>query len=119
MYKQIIIALLVTAATITGCKYEKIEPVTTCNIPETVSFATNVAPVIQSNCFSCHNNGFRLGNVSLEGFANVKAVAQSGKLLGVITHSAGFPAMPKGAAKLNACDIKTIEKWVQSGSQNN
>lgn len=119
MYKQMIIAAFVTAAAITGCTYEKIEPVTNCNTAETVSFTKHILPIIENNCFSCHNNGFKLGNVSLEGFTNIKAVAQSGKLLGVITHSPGFPAMPKSAAKLNACDIKTIEQWVQSGIQNN
>ena len=87
-----------------------------CNTPSPVNFGTTIAPVIQSNCFSCHNNSFKLGNVSLEGIANVRNVAASGKLLGVITHAPGFAKMPKGGAKLDACTIQAIEKWIADGT---
>jgi hypothetical protein len=103
-----------------SCSYDKdaLLPAP-CNSGDAVSFATQVAPVIKSNCFSCHNNSFRLGNVSLDGYDNISRVASSGKLIKVISHEPGSPAMPQGAAKLDDCTISTIKKWVDNGNPQN
>ena len=87
-----------------------------CNLDSPINFGTTIAPVIQANCFSCHNNSFKLASISLEGINNVRNVAASGKLLGVINHAPGFPKMPKGGARLDECTIQAIEKWVADGT---
>jgi mono/diheme cytochrome c family protein len=103
-----------------GCTYDKREILNVdCLTPPTVSYAADVAPVLQANCSSCHNNNFNLGGVSLEGFANAKAAATSGKLFNVINHTAGFPQMPKGGSKLDKCTIELIKKWIDNGALNN
>jgi hypothetical protein len=107
------------AAMLQSCAYDKEELQTPCVVENTVSFRTKVNPVIQSNCFSCHNNGFKLGNVTLEGYDNVKKVAASGKLFNVINHTAGFAKMPKNSSKLDDCTISTIKKWIDNGTPDN
>lgn len=102
-----------------SCSYDKELLTVPCVVDDVVSFSTKVAPVVQSNCFSCHNNNFSLGNVVLEGYDNVKKVAVSGKLSGVINHAAGFSPMPKGGNKLDDCTIATIKKWIDNGTPNN
>jgi hypothetical protein len=42
-----------------------------------------------------------------------------GRLLGSIQHASGFSPMPEGSAKMNACNITKIRKWIQAGALNN
>lgn len=84
-----------------------------------MTYSTNIKPILQSNCYSCHGNGQINGGVTLDTYAGVKTVADNGKLIGVITHAAGFPAMPQGGAKLSDCNINKIRDWINRGKQNN
>ncbi|VAW30002.1 hypothetical protein MNBD_BACTEROID07-453, partial [hydrothermal vent metagenome] len=59
------------------------------------------------------------GNIALENYNDVVAVAKNGKLLGSIRFDAGFVPMPQGSAKLSNCDIAKIGKWVKDGTPNN
>ena len=85
-------------------------------------YSVNVAPIIQSNCFSCHSNATVTTSgapFSLEGYNNLKARVEDGRLLGAITHAAGFSPMPKGGPKLSDCNINKIKSWVNRGALNN
>ena len=104
-----------------GCSYDK-EIIILPPCPEAVgniSFAAKVEPVLQTRCFGCHNNSVKLGNVSLEGYQNIKICAETGKLVGSLTWAAGFYPMPKYTAKLEPCKIALIKKWVENGAPNN
>jgi hypothetical protein len=46
-------------------------------------------------------------------------VADNGKLVGAITHAAGFLPMPQSAPKLSDCNINKIKDWVNRGALNN
>ena len=84
-----------------------------------MTYSANVKPILQANCYSCHGNGQVNGNVTLDSYAGVKAVADNGKLIGVITHAAGFPQMPQGGSKLSDCNINKIKDWINRGTPNN
>lgn len=86
-----------------------------------MKFTANVKPILQSNCYSCHSNAnsSASGGVKLEDYADVKAHADDGDLLGTITHSSGFPPMPQGGNKLSECNINKIRAWVERGALNN
>ncbi len=104
-----------------GCYYdveEDLYPSGEC-VTENQSYASDIVPILQTNCYVCHAQGVGLGGVTLEGYNNAKTYATNGKLVGVINHSAGFPAMPQGAAKLSDCNISKIESWVTAGAPNN
>jgi len=83
-----------------------------------VSYSGTVAVIISNNCLGCHNQGDREGDVILDSYDEVRSVAESGKLIGVITHADGFPFMPKDAPKLSECDIRAIRTWIDEGSLN-
>ena len=104
-----------------SCTYDKevIVPVSSCPDTLNVSFVARVAPLLRANCFSCHGNGSTEGNVSLETYDKIRALAESGRLLGSISHDAGFAAMPEGAGKLDDCSIETVRAWIQEGAENN
>lgn len=85
-----------------------------------VTYNNTVAPLLQSTgCVSCHSGGAASGNIVLDSYASVKAVALSGKLYGTISHSAGFSPMPQGGNKMSSCNINKIKAWIDAGSVNN
>jgi hypothetical protein len=87
-----------------------------------VSYAKHVQPIIQTNCYRCHdaNNAVLFGNVHyLDSYDSLKAHIAEGMIIGNIEHAPGFLAMPKGAKKLNDCDIAKIKAWVNQDTLNN
>ncbi len=122
MNRSLKILMLVPLFFLGACYYdheEELYPGTPdCNT-ETATYSGKVSAIIQQNCLVCHSQAANNGNVTLEGFQRLKTYADNGKLLGVITHSAGFIPMPQNAPKLSDCDIATIQQWVAQGAPNN
>ena len=57
-----------------------------------------------------HHNG-----VTLDTYTGTKNAGYcKRKLVGVITHAAGFDPMPKNGNKLSDCSIAKISKWVSA-----
>lgn len=115
-----------------GAKNNVCEMDTTTNVPvdtatsstdtcfiEAPSFASDIWPTIQSKCNSCHNSGFPSGSIQLENYNDVKTIADNGKLVGVIDHEAGYPAMPQGQDKLDSCYIQNVKNWISNGAIDN
>lgn len=86
---------------------------------ENVSYLTDVKPILQRECSSCHTTGFASGEVALDTYSGVKAHVDKGRLFGAITHAPGFSPMPKGGNKLPDCDIAKIKKWIDTGASDN
>lgn len=84
-----------------------------------MTFAANVVPILQANCYSCHANGNVNGGVTLGTYAGVNAVVQNGNLLAAITHTGGVTPMPYQLPKLSDCDINKIKDWINRGALNN
>ena len=105
-----------------GCYYDKAQLLQRDNgfcDTMSVTFSANVNNIVTQNCISCHGSSAPSGGISLEGYTNIEAAGMNGKLLGSITHSAGFSAMPKNSPKLDDCSIRMITKWVNNGMPNN
>lgn len=83
------------------------------------TFSGAVMPLINTYCKGCHNPASLGGGIDLSTFNAIKLVAANGKLLGSIKHTPGFVAMPQGGNKLRDCQIRQIEKWISSGTNNN
>jgi len=118
---EIIRKWIIQGALNNTCNYDTLPTDTTdtnnagCN-PVNVSFANDVTPIFSSyGCIGCHTGG----SVILSTYAGTKIVADNGKLVGAINHSAGFQAMPQGGAKMDSCDIKVIENWINEGTLDN
>jgi hypothetical protein len=92
-----------------------------CNTCDTTKFtyAAAIKPIIDANCINCHSASYAGGNWNFADFNLLRAAALSGRLVGSISHNAGFRQMPQGSAKLSDCKITQIRKWVQAGAQNN
>ena len=108
-----------------GCYYDSEEalygtPNTVCDVTVT-KFSTEVKPILQSNCLTCHSNSAAAGSgsgIKLQDYADVKTQVNNGKLVGSIQHASGFSAMPKGGGKLTDCNILVINTWISKGALN-
>ena len=109
-----------------GCYYDSEEalfgkPGTGCNTDIT-NFSTEIKPILQSNCLTCHSNSAAPssgGGVKLQDYADVKTYVDNGKLIGTIEHSSGYSPMPKGGGKLSDCNILILNTWISKGVLNN
>lgn len=122
MNRFIISSLLVaTSCLLPSCYYdveEDLYPNLACDTVA-VSYINDVLPLLQDNCYSCHNASANFGNVTLEGYNNLKIVVDNGRLLGAIRHEPGFSPMPQNQPQLVTCNIAKIEAWIAAGAMNN
>ncbi len=120
------ILLIAFIASVTGCYYdneEKLYPQVSsgCDLSN-VTFSGSVVPILQASCLTCHSNSQASGSgggVKLQDYADVQAVAASGKLMGTINHATGYDPMPKGGGKLSDCEISQLQTWIDNGTLNN
>lgn len=94
-----------------------------CDTTGTISYSTQVFPILQANCIGCHNNSSANGGVNLSSYSQVKTIAETLRsgtplLQGTIRRMQGFVAMPQTFA-LDECSIRKIELWIAQGVQNN
>lgn len=94
---------------------------TDCNCfcdPDLFTFNATIKPLINNKCVGCHKPGSLSGDIDLSTYVKIKAQADNGKLLGSISHDAGFTPMPEGG-KLSDCEITQIGKWIEAGAPEN
>ncbi len=86
-----------------------------------VSLSMQVLPILQNNCYSCHGKGNTAGSggIDLSTYSALKTYANSGYLVGNVTHAPGYVGMPYGLPMLPSCEVNTIVAWVHQGAQNN
>jgi len=87
-----------------------------------ITYSGSIVPLLDNHCLSCHSNSAAAafgGNIRLEDYADVRARVDDQRLLGSITHEAGYSPMPVGASKLDDCKIAIFRIWIISGAPNN
>lgn len=82
------------------------------------TYSGAVSVIMTTYCVGCHNPNSLGGGIDLSNYTGVKAAAL-GRMVGSITHAAGYSAMPKGGNQLSDCQILQIQKWIQAGTLNN
>ena len=76
-----------------------------------VTYQGTVIPILEANCYSCHNAQNNNGGINLSDYNTLANLASSGTLAGVINQQTGYTPMPPNA-KLDSCDILKIEMWI-------
>ncbi|MCF8374593.1 MAG: hypothetical protein K9H64_23445 [Bacteroidales bacterium] len=121
-----IILIAFSALLINSCYYDTKEELypqlfSACDTAQ-YDYTNAIQPLISNNCFGCHSNSSASAygnNISLEGYSNVKSVAESGKLIGALKGLAGYSPMPKNSGSLDNCSIIVIEKWIANNYPEN
>ena len=124
-----ILSVLFLAVVTAGCyndNEQDLYPVPTTPPPstgtgDTVSFAAKIKPVLDQKCATtgCHDASSLGGGYNLSLYVDVKRAVMNNRLIGAITHTAGFSQMPKGMPKLDQATIDLFTKWVNQGALNN
>jgi hypothetical protein len=91
---------------------------TTCDTTN-MSYSTDINPILENNCVSCHNTTQANDGVILTDYNNVLIQINNGNLVNVIEHNPGYPEMPQGLPQLSSCTINKIVAWVNRGAPNN
>jgi len=120
------ILLILSVATFAGCYYdseEKLYPVlsTDCDLTA-VTFSGTVKLILQASCYTCHSNSNYLNagaGIKLENHADLKAMAESGRLMGAVNHESEFVPMPQGGGQLSDCEISQLQQWIDDQTPNN
>ena len=92
-----------------------VQPCDTTNM----SYANDIAPILEFNCVSCHNETQSNDGVIFTDYNGVLTEAKNGNLVNVIEHNPGYPQMPLGLPQLPACTINKIVAWVNRGAPDN
>jgi len=123
MNKNIFLSLSILTAfslIISSCTYNSEEDLYPEEpIPEVVSYATDVLPIIETNCYGCHDAESMNAGINLEGYDNLVIRVEDGSLEGTIRHEEGWVAMPLAASKLSDSQINKISDWIDEGYPNN
>ena len=102
----------------TSCYYDNEEELYPCKAGG-MSYSSDITPIIENNCYTCHDQANNQGGVTLEGYSNLKVYVDNEKLLGAIKHEPGFSEMPQGLPQLGQCSIDKIEAWIDQGAKDN
>lgn len=98
-----------------SCKKDKV-PASTFdpNCPDTISFSTQILPMMQNNCISCHDVGNGTGYV-ITNHTNISSNATA-----ILNTLNGTPQlMPQGGPALHDTLIQQFTCWVNQGKLNN
>ena len=132
-FKLIGLFLTALAGSLAACSYTNgYQAPSPCGLPSKVSYQTDVLPILQQNCFRCHDATHYKGappagtngTLNMEDFKQLSLYATTGVkgtsyLIGVTRHDAGFIPMPYDGGQLTECQIATLKAWVEAGAANN
>ncbi len=103
---------------------------TQATLPEMVSFAKQIKPILQNNCFGCHQPAKSSGEYQMIEFDRLLAGGTSGDvavvphepdssyLLELITPVDGKAEMPINAAPLPPEQVELVRRWIEQGAVN-
>lgn len=93
---------------------------------ETVSFEKEIAPILQTHCLRCHNDGNAKGDLSLSTLMGlteseyvVSGQPDDSYLIEVVTVAEGEqrPSMPKEGEPLSDEQVDLLRKWIAAGAE--
>jgi hypothetical protein len=116
-----LLMLGIITTTFTSCYYDNTEelypqPVECDTI--NVTYSQTIAPIMNTNCNDCHSGAAPPANVITDNYTDLKTIADDGRLWGSINHESGYSPMPKDRPKMNDCDLKKINIWLDNGALN-
>lgn len=126
---QLIAVGLITGSFLSSCYYDSNEELFGTNTCDTVdvTYATTIVPILESQCYSCHNtaNADILGSgTNLEGYVNLMDYVtasdpDNSSFYNTVAWVPGNSFMPKSGSQLGDCYISKIRAWINAGAVNN
>lgn len=123
----VFVGLSVYVALTTGCYYDNVTelyPATrlqTCDTSAVITYSSQVSQLMTTRCgageSSCHQGVGSASGIDLTNYAGVSAAAD-GTLMDAVNHTGTASPMPQGGGMLSACNIATLQKWIDTGKPN-
>ncbi len=92
----------------------------------TVTFASDVAPILQSRCWNCHGGDRIEEGLDLTAFAAIMAGSENGAVVipgdadnSLLAEQVVSQEMPKRGPKLTPPQVQTILDWINQGALDN
>lgn len=79
------------------------------------TYSAHIQPIMQRACTGCHSGVSPSGGVDLSVRSNVVAQAREGFLLGTMSHSPSYAAMPPSGPRVSDCDLAMVRQWIARG----
>lgn len=120
----LLFVIIITSMIVSSCYYDRADILygngkNSCDTISTILYSSDVKPVLEQKCYSCHEGSSPSGNIAMGTYATDKAIGVNGKLYGTISHASGYSPMPEGEPIMDACAISIIKKWIDAGCPNN
>ncbi|HLW78448.1 MAG TPA: c-type cytochrome domain-containing protein [Terriglobia bacterium] len=92
----------------------------------TPSFSGQIAPLLQKNCFACHNGSTKMGELVMESYALLMKGGKHGAVIVpgksgesrivLMLQGSIQPRMPYGGDPLPAAEIAMVKAWIDAGA---
>ena len=120
---SIFVLALFVCIGLTGCYYDTEEELypdsgVACDSTK-FKYTTDIAPIMLDFCNVCHGESSPQAGINTSTWSGLQTIVSDGSLLGSVQHAGSYSPMPKSQAKLNACNISKIRKWIEAGAPNN
>ena len=106
---------------LSGCAKESADRLSagsTCDTTN-VSYSKQILPILQDNCYTCHQGSAASSGIDLSNFSTLQAHVANGDLVSAVTHNGKVTPMPYELPQLPSCEVNTIVAWVDQGALNN
>ena len=84
-----------------------------------VSYSTDIAPILSSNCYSCHGSVDAEASLDLTQYDAVRNEVIAAELINLIELSQGADDAMPPSESLTICQIAKIKAWASDGAPNN
>ena len=109
-------AIIIASSIVYSCTKDHVPAVIVdSNCTDTISFATQILPMIEANCVSCHGSPNSTG-YTLTDYSNISANAAA--ILNSLSGTS-VALMPQGGPALNDSLIQQFSCWKSQGTLNN
>ncbi len=117
--KKIIVSFFLGISLCSACYYDNSEELygtTHCDASQ-VRWSTDIQPLIQGQCVSCHLGTSAAGGKDLSTYTSVKAAL--GGMVSIINKPVGDPLLMPPNTKLSTCSLTKMDAWVAAGAPQN
>ena len=119
----LLLALAIFSISFQSCTYgveEELIPNTECDTLS-VSFSTDILPILDSNCSSCHGESYPEADLNLTYYESIASSVLTGETLERIMLSIDNVSImpPTPNSPLTECEIDKIVAWTNQGALDN
>ncbi len=116
-----ICAFMTSSLMLSSCTKENAEeefPSNACMV-DTATYAAVVQPILQDNCYRCHDEDNRQGGIVIDNYDDVLNQVNNDALLNSIYGTNGYELMPNDGSVMDSCEREVIRAWINAGAFNN